>query len=208
MVKVSRRTGAVVMAVGPLKTAFRDLAFRTVSLIPAVKRYLGSMRFITPPDCRDGLALKAGQDVDRRVAAWVGFALSQPIVTDPDGWAERLDEHLGEGWALLTLKAENASITTFDPYWASLGARFLRLGGTPDRPTAEDGGPFLLDAGRVLALPDLAKPHIVVVRPDRYVAAVFTDQSEQSVINKLRSYVDPLCGSDESRRKECPVCRK
>lgn len=191
MVRVSRRTGAVVMAVGPVRTTFRDIAFRTVSLIPAVHRYLGSMRFISPPDCRDGLAVKPGRDVDSRVGAWVGFALSQPSVADLDGWTTPLDAHLGDGWALLTLKAEGASSAKPDQFWASLRARLLLLGGTSTTPTADDGGPFLLDAERVLAIPGLAKPHTVVVRPDRYVAAVFTEESEQSVINQLRSYVDP-----------------
>ncbi|MDR7083305.1 3-(3-hydroxy-phenyl)propionate hydroxylase [Arthrobacter ginsengisoli] len=191
MVKVSRRTGAVVMAVGALKTNVRDIAFRTVSLIPAVHRYLGSMRFISPPDYRNGVAIKAGRDVDRRLAASVGFALSQPSVTDPDGWTTPLDAHLGDGWSLLTLEAESPSSHRPDPFWALLGARQLRLAGTPVSPTEEDSAPLLLDAGRVLAVPHLGKPHTLVVRPDRYVAAVFTDDSEQSVIQSLRSYVNP-----------------
>lgn len=191
MVKISRRTGAVVMAVGSIRTNFRDIAFRAVSLIPAVHRYLGSMRFITPPDYRNGVAVRAGRDVDRRVAGWVGFALSQPLVTERDGETALLDAYLGEGWTLLTLEAEGGGFITPNPFWTALGARRLRLAGVPSTPAAEDGS-LLRDAGRVLAIPGLSKPHTVVVRPDRYVAAVFTDESEQSVINKLRSYVDPV----------------
>lgn len=191
MVRVSRRTGAVVMAVGALRTNVRDVVFRTVSLIPAVHRYLGSMRFITPPDYRNGVALKPGRDVDRRLAAWVGFALSQPEVTDQDGRTAPLDAHLGHGWSLLTLEAESAPSTKPDPFWASLGAGRLRLAGIPDSRTEEEHAAPLLDVGRVLAVPGLAKPHTLVVRPDHYLAAVFTDESEQSVIHKLRSYVNP-----------------
>ena len=119
------------------------------------------------------------------LAAWVGFALSQPSVTDPDGSTTPLDAHLGDGWSLLTLEAESPSSHRPDPFWALLGARRLRLAGTPVSPTEDDGAPLLLDAGRVLAVPGLAKPHTLVVRPDRYVAAVFTDDSEQSVIQPI-----------------------
>lgn len=191
MVKVSRRTGAVVMAVGALKTNVRDVAFRTVSLIPAVHRYLGSMKFITPPDYRNGVAIKAGRDIDGRLAAWVGFALSQPSVTDQGGWTAALDAHLGDGWALITLDAEGAQSVTPGPFWSALGARLLHLAGKPSMSTEADRDPLLVDADQVLAVPGLVKPHTIVVRPDRYVAAVFTDESEQSVIHQLRSYVDP-----------------
>ena len=192
MVKVSRRTGAVVMAVGAVKTNVRDIAFRTVSLIPAIHRYLGSMRFISPPDYRNGVAIKAGRDVDRRLAASVGFALSQPSVTGPDGATTPLDAHLGDGWSLLTLEAVSPSAHRPDPFWSLLGARRLGLAGTQVPPAGQDSAPLLLDARRVLAVPHLGKPHTLVVRPDRYVAAVFTDDSEQSVIQSLRSYVNPL----------------
>lgn len=195
MVKVSRRTGAVVMAVGAFRTNLRDIAFRTVSLIPAVYRYLGSMRFITPPDYRNGVAIKADRDVDRRVAAWVGLALSQPSVADEDGSTAPLDFHLGSGWALITLGAGNAGTVTNNQFWTLLGARRLRLAGKSPSSAGNGEEQRLVDAEEVLALPGLATPHTVLVRPDRYVAAVFTDQSEQAVINKLRSYVDPLSRS-------------
>lgn len=192
MVKVSRRTGAVVMAVGSFRTNVRDIAFRTVSLIPAVHRYLGSMRFITPPDYRNGVAIKAGRDVDRRAAAWVGLALSQPSVLDEDGLRAPLDSHLGSGWALIRIGADSTGATPINQFWTLLGACRVRLTGKSHISRGTGDERFLVDAGRVLAVPGLAGPHTVVVRPDRYVAAVFTEQSETAVINKLRSYVDPL----------------
>lgn len=190
MVKVSRRTGAVVMAVGAVRTNVRDIAFRTVSMIPAVHRYLGSMRFITPPDYRKGMAIKAEGDVDRRVGAWVGFALSQPTVRDAQGASAALDEHLGNGWSLLTLQPEGSGTFTLDPFWSQLGARHFQLAG--QAPAAANGVPeTLVDTQRVLALPRLSTAHTVLVRPDRYVAAVFTEQSQLSAINQLRTYVNP-----------------
>ena len=192
MVKVSRRTGAVVMAVGAFRTNLRDIAFRTVSLIPAVHRYLGAMRFITPPDYRNGVAIKAGRDVHRRVAAWVGLALSQPFVVDGEGSTAPLDSHLGSGWALITLGSGDTGTAVTSHFWTMLGARRIRLTDKSQVPSGNGDDLVLADAGQILAKPGLAKPHTVLVRPDRYVAAAFTAHSEQAVINKLRSYVDPL----------------
>lgn len=191
MVKVSRRTGAVVMAVGAVRTNMRDIAFRAVSLIPAAHRYLGSMRFITPPDYRNGVAIKAERDVDKRVGAWVGFALSQPTVSDEQGSEAGLDAHLGSGWSLLTLQAEGTGAAVVDPFWSELGVSRFRLTGKPSASATGAKEAQLVDAGRVLALPGLTKTHTVLVRPDRYVAAVFTEQSEPKVIDQLRSYVNP-----------------
>ncbi|MDF1477679.1 FAD-dependent monooxygenase [Leifsonia sp. H3M29-4] len=184
MMKISRRTGAVVMAVGRVRAGARDALFRTVSVVPAVHEYLARMRFITPPDYRNGVAVPASRDIDRRLAAWVGFALGQPTVAAADGRTSPLDDHLGEGWALVELGG-GAEASPTDPYWAALGTQYVRL--TREAASAS----ALHDTVGMLALPDLQQPHWVVVRPDRFVAAVFTRGSERAVIRALRAYVDP-----------------
>ena len=133
MVRVSRRTGAVVMAVGA--RADQRPGHRLPHGQPDSRQFTGiwdqcvsSRRPITATASPS----RPGRDVDRRLAAWVGFALSQPSVTDPDGSTTPLDAHLGDGWSLLTLEAESAVIAIGRiQFWALLGARRLRLAGTP-----------------------------------------------------------------------------
>lgn len=193
MMKISRRTGAVVMAVGGVRAGIRDALFRAVGVIPAVHDYLARMRFITPPDYRNGVAVPPSRRVDRRLASWVGFALAQPNVVGSDGRTSLLDEHLGDGWALLRLDGGPiaAAAAGTDPYWAALGARRVRLTRAPSDAGDAGAEESFVDADGVLAIDLLATPHWVVVRPDRYVAAVFTAESEASVISALRPFIDP-----------------
>jgi 3-(3-hydroxy-phenyl)propionate hydroxylase len=193
MMKISRRTGAVVMAVGGVRAGTRDALFRAVGVIPAVHDYLARMRFITPPDYRNGVAVPPSRRIDRRLAPWVGFALAQPNVVGSDGRTAPLDDHLGDGWALLRLDGgpTPALDAGIDPYWAALGARRLRLTRTPSAVDAPGAEAAFVDVDGALAIEHLSTPHWVVVRPDRYVAAIFTAESEASVISALRPFVDP-----------------
>lgn len=178
MVTISRRIGAVVMATHPALTRLRDVVVRSVALVPRVRDHLANMRFITPPDYVAG-AVVTGEP--RLETVTVGRALSQPVVRDATGAEAGLDSHLGAGWALLQIGAA----VDVDPYWASIGARRLRLlppGATPAAGEVSESSP-------VLTAPATAQTVLVAVRPDRYVAAVFDPTREREVIEGLRAFV-------------------
>lgn len=190
MVKVSRRIGAVVMATNPVVTRARDLFFRGVRRVPRVHDYLANMRFISPPDYSDGVAVAGGPALD---AIQVGRALAQPQVrTEPDAEPVGLDQVLGHGWAVLGLGAD-ADPASLDPYFAGIGAAPVRLVG----PGASTSGE-VADAATAVAAevtPTLtagapATPVYAVIRPDKYVAAVFTAQDQERVVTGLRRFVD------------------
>ncbi|MFC5502522.1 FAD-dependent monooxygenase [Lysinimonas soli] len=189
MVTISRRTGAVVMATGRVRPRLRDAAFRTVSVIPAIHRYLSSMRFITPPDYSRGVAVRP-RGVDHRLAAWVGRAVSQPLVSDAAGNRSGLDARLGSGWAVLAIgPARGDAVAALDGYWTRLGAKLLRL---VDDPAAAPTGAELVDrTGSLTGVAELAETHYVVVRPDKYVAAVFTAAGEHRVVAALQRFDAP-----------------
>ena len=180
------------MALGRLRAGSRDALFRTVSVIPAVHDYLARMRFITQPDYGNGVAVTPARQVDRRLAAGVGLALGQPRVSTPDGAESMLDDHLGDGWVLLALGdgAEAATLRA-EPYWSGLEARRVRV--TRGGASTNHAGfaATLIDRDGMLALAHLTTPHWVVVRPDRYVAAVFTAETELAVVEGLKPFVDP-----------------
>lgn len=196
MVKVSQRTGAVVMARGTWKPRLRDVAFRALSLIPAAYRYLSSMRFITPPDYSNGVAVPVARTVDPRLASMLGLSLSQPDVTVVSGESVPLDRILGEGWALIELPGAVAEGSTElrDPLWAALGATRVRITTSPVIIEGE-----VRDATGLLASADLSHTHYILVRPDKYVAAVFTPTSESAVVESLRPYVG--AGSEGKTKK-------
>ena len=183
MVRVSQRTGAVVMAVGTWKPRLRDAAFRALRLIRPVHRYLASMRFITPPDYRDGAAVEPASGVDARLRAMVGLALSQPEVALPGGGNEMLDRLLGDGWALIELGG-GAEAARVSPFWLGIGASMIRLAAP-----GEPAGDRLVDPSGLLAQGGFSEPHFLLVRPDRYVAAAFTAASEAETIRALSTYL-------------------
>ncbi|MER7798380.1 FAD-dependent monooxygenase [Microbacterium sp. NPDC096154] len=183
MVTVSHRIGAVVMATNPVVTRVRDAVVRTVSMVPRVREFLANMRFITPADYAAGVAV-AGETALEGVA--VGRALSQPTVLAADGSEAGLDVHLGRGWALLQVGGAANRLDARDPYWHGIDAVHLRV--LPPGAPAQAGE--VAESTPVLTASAPGEPVFIAVRPDRYVAAVFTAADEHRVVDKLRTFVD------------------
>ncbi|NLT26116.1 MAG: monooxygenase [Microbacteriaceae bacterium] len=191
MVEVSRRIGAVVMATNPAATRVRDAAVRVVNLVPKARRFLANMRFITPPDYADGVAVAPAGGTTPLPGVEPGKALSQPTVVDADGVERGLDAHLGAGWSVIGLGADPGQL---DPYWTGIDAELVRLLPPASRPRPAVGdGPGstqVAETQPVLTGSHTGKPVFIAVRPDRYVAAVFAPADEQRVIGELRHFVD------------------
>jgi 3-(3-hydroxy-phenyl)propionate hydroxylase len=194
MVAVSRRIGAVVMTTNPLATRARDAVVRAVSRIRAVRDFLANMRFITPPDYAAGVAVAPTGDGLPGVT--VGRALSQPVVRDASGVPSGLDAHLGAGWALLQIGGR--ATLDRDPYWDAIGASRLRVLAPGASPVAGE----VAESTPVLTAGAHGDPSFVLVRPDRYVAAVFTADDEQRVVGELRTFIDDRARAARPARKE------
>ena len=200
MVTVSRRIGAVVMATNPVATRVRDIAVRAVNLVPRARHFLANMRFITPPDYSDGVAVAPLNDRSPLAGVQPGLALSQPTVIDVDGGIAGLDAHLGRGWALIGIGADPAKA---DPYWEGIDATRIRLIAPGTAPRASESGDPTVQVAEtvpVLTGANTGQPVFIAVRPDRYVAAVFTAADEPRVIAELRTYVD-----DRARKARRPA---
>ncbi len=191
MMVLSRRIGAVVMATHPVATRVRDAVVQLLRRAPAVHDYLATMRFVTPPDYSGGVAVPAGEDAPELPGVTVGRSLGQPVVTGASGGPAGLDAHLGRGWSVLALGAEPGDL---DPYFARIGATVLRLDGpgspAPADGPGRDGIVRLREEQAVLTAGLPAAPVLVVVRPDRYVAAVCTPAGQARVVEVLRTHVD------------------
>lgn len=189
MVKISHRIGAVVMATNPVLTRLRDAAVKVVNLVPSARFFLANMRFITPPDYGAGAAVAPSEDAPSAPEVMVGRALSQPLVRDAAGAIKGLDEHLGRGWAVIGLGADPEEL---GPYWRGIGATHIALRrpsqGEPEH--RSDGVIALTEVDRTLTRGIGGTTTFVVVRPDRYVAALFTLPEEENVIAEMRRYVD------------------
>jgi len=160
-------------------------AFRLLAIYPPAHDYIAQMKFKPPPRFDTGFLL---DDPGGARHPMVGRLCPQPEVVGPDGSAVLLDTRLGDGLAALVLTGEpGAQVRSqvwpqvWPPVWDRLGVRRLRL--LPPG-AAEPSGP---DDLRLAHPPTgfLAEPEqIVLLRPDRYVAAVIpvgrlAEQSER-----------------------------
>ncbi|GGR53398.1 3-(3-hydroxy-phenyl)propionate hydroxylase [Nocardioides luteus] len=181
MMVVSRRIGAVVMGTNPVATRLRDATVRALSLIPSVRSFLANMRFITPPDYSAG-AVVAPEDAALDGVA-VGRALSQPAVRDASEKEGGLDAHLGLGWSLLQIGGDSQPAVS--PFWDAIGATRVRVLAPGHAPAAGE----VAETTPVLTAGAGPAPTFVLVRPDRYVAAVFGAAGETRVIDTLRTFL-------------------
>ncbi|MFD1213634.1 FAD-dependent monooxygenase, partial [Arthrobacter sp. GCM10027362] len=158
MVRLSERIGKVVMNVNPALTALRDSAIAALGVVPAAKNWLAGMKFLKQPHFTEGCVAAPAADVPKSAAALVGRPLSQPRVRLATGGTMALDTVLGPGWARLRF-LPGGSIEI-----RRLG-RAAKDDGAEPVPAVDASGAFAPLAGTGVVL---------VVRPDRYVAAATT----------------------------------
>ncbi|WP_067479101.1 bifunctional 3-(3-hydroxy-phenyl)propionate/3-hydroxycinnamic acid hydroxylase [Actinomadura hibisca] len=162
MVRFSERLGEVVMTTSRRRALLRDTVVRTLLLSRPGHRYLAEMRF--RPRAVHTAGLVKGEH------PLTGTQLPQPrVLVPPSLRPQLLDDVLGQGFALL-----GVDVTPDD--WARVpsvpGTRIdIVLG---DRlPSPQDGRQAIADAdGRLEAALGAARGRFVLVKPDRYIAAV------------------------------------
>jgi 3-(3-hydroxy-phenyl)propionate hydroxylase len=165
--------------------AIRTL-FHLAAVVPPARQYLAQMRFKPKPRFTAGFFV-ADSELSRRLG---GTMFPQPMV-EQDGVPRRLDDVLGDGFAILCFGADPAAIgQRLGDLPALLGApvvgclpRILAFAPTSLDPMLRDHtdtiGALLGDAEAV-----------IVLRPDRYVMAVLPVGEIESGRAALRSAID------------------
>jgi len=185
MVRLSVRLGKVIMATGRRRTQLRDALIRALRIIPPVNDYVTQMRFMRPAAFAAGVVVPAGDDVSKTLRELVGRSV--PNLPVGEG---RLDAHLGTGWALLTTVAADRVPAAVREIAELVEAPVLAVGEQPGA---------LRPAGPAGWLTEATRPTYVLVRPDRYVAAAFTDAGVAAVDRMLRTwFVAPSAANGET----------
>ena len=152
----------------------RDVFFRLVQSMPSVRDYILQLKFKPMPKYRRGLVLSAGADPG------LGTMFMQPRVAGTDGKTRKLDDLIGPGFCLLGMNVDPAQhMSEADrAFWRRLGTTVCRVNRSragAHLTTGTDPDTMLLDdiEGRFRDwLEDHAPNDVVLLRPDRYVAAV------------------------------------
>lgn len=169
MVRYSERLGDVVMTTDRRRALVRDITARALLCTPPGRRYLTEMRF--RPRARHEAGLVVGDH------ALTGTQLPQPRVLVPPSLRPRLlDEVLGGSFALLGVDVPDAAWRRFDgAHWPDDAVDIKRIDVLlGDRlPPAAGAREAVADAdGHLEEALAAARNRFVLVKPDRYIAAV------------------------------------
>jgi 3-(3-hydroxy-phenyl)propionate hydroxylase len=186
MIELADLFGAVLSETNSLKAWARDRFLLAVRHIPSVRDYVVQMRFKPMPRFSQGVVL---ENASPGQADAVGRMFIQPRVEVADGRVVRLDDALGAGFALLTWQKDLAGRAS-----ATLLCGLVRLGtrivvatrgksvqSMALKKTSPAGIEIVEDCENALHFWfQRTGADWVLLRPDRYVAALGTAQELQT----------------------------
>lgn len=191
MVDLSTTLGRILSPTRPLTARSRDLLLRAVTAAPAVKNWILEMRFKPEPVYRSGFFV--GEPADRTRPASVGRMFIQPDV-EVNRCRRRLDDVLGSGFALVGFECDPAEHLG-DPAMAvvrELGASVVRVVESRAGDVHHRRAVRCRDTLTVEDVDNSLRPwfgqrgaEVVLLRPDRYVAAVSTRHGIGSALEEL-----------------------
>ncbi len=158
-----------------------EWGFRALALFPKARDYIAQMKFKPPPRFAEGFIIA---DATKAHDTLVGRMIPQPRVRDAQGRDVRLDDVLGDGFALMVRSPRVAAVVPLlqSKPWGDLNARIVVMG--DHAPAGAVAAQELSPNPRLAAYND----HVLLIRPDRYVAAcVKVDELEKGAaeIQKL-----------------------
>lgn len=191
MIDLSTTLGRILSPTRRSLAHARDWFLRAASLAPAVKRWVLEMRFKPVPHYRNGFV--APEDSGTRVPS-VGRMLAQPLVETVGGAHARLDDVLGPWFAVIGFEcdplarlsdAELSAVKTFRPRVVKVVES--RAGERHHRQHCVDRDTVVVEDvhNELRSWFQARGRNVVLVRPDRYVAAMTTADAFGPVITNL-----------------------
>jgi 3-(3-hydroxy-phenyl)propionate hydroxylase len=195
MIDLSTTLGRILSPTSRLTARARDAFFRAATIAPGARRWILEMRFKPQPAYSSGVFLPDGTRSRGRQPA-VGRMFVQPQVETGTGACVRLDEVLGLGFAVVGFECDPAGHLDAAGTAAlgDLGAAVLRVvesrAGDVHRlkPDAWPGTTVVEDVENLLR-PWFHRHgvNVVILRPDRYVAALCDARDLSGALAALRS---------------------
>lgn len=191
MIDLADRFGAILMPTQPVKAWLRDLFFSMASLVPGLRDWVVQMRFKPMPHYTQGMVVAtSGSD-------GAGRMLIQPDVELAAGLRSKLDEVLGPWFAVVGWQQDPQKVLTREDLevWRRLGAHFVQINRSR---SGAAGATSVLQSGTVqvedvdnLFADWIATYHgsMLVVRPDRYVAAQASVSQMPEVAERFCSFM-------------------
>ncbi|KWF60979.1 FAD-dependent monooxygenase [Burkholderia pseudomultivorans] len=194
----SLKMGNLMMPSGRLSGWLNAMALAIAFKIPSMRDHIVQQKHRPKPRLGDGFVTSTSA---RHPAGSVGRMLPQPVVVDSSGTENRLDSALGTGFALI-----GDDPLALWRFFEGNGSRLKRLAPelialSHQRAPNESGTSVrvLKDVdGTVLSMLKALPGSVLLVRPDRYIAASFSMEADASEVDAffdtVQSYL-PTCNS-------------
>ena len=189
MVDLAVAMGDIVMPQAEEDIEFRNKLVQWLDRFPAARDYIVSMKFKPHPRYENGAFLDL--DNQKFPGSVVGQMLPQVILENPDSKISRLDDFLGNGFAIiiqderLVEKAIGVSKNLFN----GEQLKIIFMGKTTSK--------MLYCVTHLLPKEDVLlhriwahRDQIILVRPDKYVAASFSDENQSDILDNLRKVLN------------------
>jgi len=182
LIRLAMNLGIVMAPRTRIRASAIACFFTVAGLIPGLREYFLQMKFKPKPRYKRGLIVPARGGAERAI---VGRMLPQPVVRTADAGEQPLDWLVGPGFALIAYGTEDTGVLgrLSHPLWHQLDATRIAI----VSPRAVDSPP-LTRAERYRCVADgtnLLAPifaglgdKLLLLRPDRYVAGVFSVDEE------------------------------
>lgn len=201
LIMMAVRMGQVMNPATRLRENLLVNAIRMANLVPAVRDYFMQMKFKPKPRFEAGFLVPNGEAPKTNL---VGRMLPQPrvVTVDPQSPAgsgdteELLDEVTGPGFALLAYGSDAATalMAVEHPVWRRLDVRRVALL-PPDAKLPSPIPPGIAvardRAGRFAKMFPAGQTRLLLLRPDRYVAAAFAPEQADQAVAALSKLVGP-----------------
>ena len=193
MILLALRMGKVMMPRGFWSAFGLQAAFRMLSAVPPARAYFAEMKYKPKPRFDAGFLTRAREHGASKHGAGplIGRLFPQPKVRCA-GVEKLLDDFLGDGFALLSLPQTPPNLFDQLPaeLWKPLNLQRVAIRATGDSTTAPTGVTSLLDvegefSRRMKKLPS----GLVLLRPDRYVAAYLPADSLEAVLREAHEMI-------------------
>lgn len=201
MILFSSFLGNVVMSTKRPLAFGRNLLLEGLNSIPAIRDYVAEARMKPQPKYTDGFFIPDGKRANRAIT---GFMLPQPEVTTLQGGNMLLDELLGTGFAIIAFRpsTNGAFAQLHSTFWESLNTRMicvqpqlrcneLRLY-SEMTPMNSNSAAFTTVTSNDDNFLRNNRDLFVVVRPDRYVLGVFTEEKAEQFVSAFKRLLCPV----------------
>ena len=184
VVRLSVNMGAVFMTESRIRAKLRDWLLRSGQWLPNVARFSRELRLRPPAFYHEGFVFPDGPSDGP-----AGTIIAQPRIYGPGSGYGRLDEILGNGYALLAVGGAIQDAEALKhPLWHRLGATRTHVAINDRLPVRSASWRAVCDLdGQLGEQLSNCEGRIVLVRPDRFIAGVFRPELESQFASRIEA---------------------